>query len=301
MSLGEVIYHEPVLLDEAIGLLIENRASSRARVYADCTLGGGSYTRKILEETPENFTVIAFDRDSNAIRHSGYVLNEFPGRVTLVKDNFSNFAADIKSSFKNENALISGVVLDLGLSSYQIEYEDGFSYQKDTILDMRAGEDSDITAKDILNSYSEDELVRLFKQKGELKYNKQIARDIVNRRKIKPFETTFDLVDVLERKIPPRYLNKDLSKVFQALRIEVNNELENLEKVLRESVNFLEAGGRIVVVSYHSLEDRIVKGFFRSAQDLEIITKKPLKPSAAEIEKNKRSRSAKLRAAQKRV
>ncbi len=295
----EDFYHEPVLLNEAMALLLENKSSSKAKVYVDCTLGGGGYTRKILEETAEDFSVIAIDRDSNAIEYSKNLLHQYIHRVVFVNDNFSNLSAVIKSSMKHDSAKVSGVVLDLGLSSFQLNFEEGFSYQKDTPLDMRAGEDAGLTAKDILNTYRAEELIRLFKEYGELKYNKQIARDIAEERKIKAFETTFDLVEVLKRKIPPRYLNKDLSKVFQALRIEVNNEIENLNKVLDESADCLEEGGRIVVVSYHSLEDRMVKNFFRSYEKLKIITKKPVEASDDEINKNVRARSAKLRAAEK--
>jgi 16S rRNA (cytosine1402-N4)-methyltransferase len=297
--LEEDFYHEPVLLNETLALLLENKSSGKAKVYVDCTLGGGGYTRKILEETAEDFSVIAIDRDSNAIEYSKNLLREHLHRVVFANDNFSNLSSVINSSLKQDSAKVSGVVLDLGLSSFQLNYEEGFSYQKNTPLDMRAGEDAGMTAKDILNTFREEELVRLFKEYGELKYNKQIARDIAEQRRIKAFETTFDLVEVLKKKIPPRYLNKDLSKVFQALRIEVNNEIENLKKVLEESADCLEECGRIVVVSYHSLEDRIVKNFFRSDEKLKIITKKPVEASDDEIDKNVRARSAKLRAAEK--
>jgi 16S rRNA (cytosine1402-N4)-methyltransferase len=297
--LEEDFYHEPVLLNEAMALLLENKSASKAKIYVDCTLGGGGYTRKILEETAKDFAVIAIDRDSNAIEYSKNLLQPYIDRIFFVNNNFSNISEVIKSSLKNEDAIVSGAVLDLGLSTYQLNYEEGFSYQKDTALDMRAGEDAGITAKEILNNYDADELVRIFKEYGELKYNIQIARDIAEQRKVKAFETTFDLVELLKKKIPPRYLNKDLSKVFQALRIEVNSEIENLKKALDKTADCLEKRGRIAVVSYHSLEDRIVKNFFRSSEKLKVITKKPIEASDSEIEKNVRARSAKLRAAEK--
>lgn len=297
--MGDDFYHEPVLINEAIGLLTANKSTATAKVYVDCTLGGGGYTGRILEETEEDFIVIAIDRDSNAIDYSKNFLQKFKSRLLFVKDNFADISGIIKSSLKNENAKVSGIVVDLGLSSFQLNFEEGFSYQKDTELDMRADKDTEFTAKDILNDYTQEELVELFKKYGELKYNKQIARDIVEQRKLKKFETTFDLVEVLKKKIPPRYLNKDLSKVFQALRIEVNSEIENLNSVLEGSAKCLEETGRIAVVSYHSIEDRIVKNFFRSNLNLKVITKKPVEPSDAEIEQNTRARSAKLRAAEK--
>lgn len=288
-------------MNEAMALLLENKSSSKAKVYVDCTLGGGGYTRKILEETAEDFRVIAIDRDLNAIEYSKKLLQRYSSRVVFINDNFSNLADTIKSSLKNENAQAAGIVLDLGLSTFQLDFEEGFSYRKDTPLDMRAGADAKTTAKDILNTYSIDELTRLFKVYGELKYNKQIARDIAEQRKIKAFDTTYDLVAVLKKKIPPRYLNKDLSKVFQALRIEVNSEIENLKKVLEESAGCLEGRGRIAAVSYHSLEDRIVKNFFRSNENLKVITKKPVEAADNEIEVNVRARSAKLRCAEKKL
>ncbi len=297
--MGDDFYHEPVLINEAIGLLTANKSTAISKVYVDCTLGGGGYTGRILEETEEGFIVIAVDRDSNAIDYSKNLLQKYGNRLIFVKDNFADISGIIKSSLKNEDAKVSGIVIDLGLSSYQLNFEEGFSYQKDTELDMRADKDTEITAKDILNDYTQEELIELLKKYGELKYNKQIARDIVEQRKINKFETTFDLVEVLKKKIPPRYLNKDLSKVFQALRIEVNTEIENLNSVLEGSAGCLEGGGRIAVVSYHSIEDRIVKNFLRSNENLKVITKKPVEPSEAEIARNIRARSAKLRAAEK--
>lgn len=293
-------YHEPVLLNEAISMLLCNTDSCRSKVYVDCTLGGGGYTRKILEETPDDFKVIAIDRDGNSIRHSKEALSVFSNRIIFVKDNFSNIQNIIGRSLKSDvNPKVCGIVLDLGLSTYQLDYEEGFSYQKDTSLDMRAGEDTELTAADVLNNSGEKDLIKIFKEYGELKYYRQITRDIIEYRKQKKFETTGEIVEVLRKKIPPRYLNKDLSKVFQALRIAVNDELENLKMVLEGSVNSLEPGARIAAVSYHSLEDRIVKNFFRLNKDLKAVTKKPVTASESEIESNSRARSAKLRAAEK--
>jgi 16S rRNA (cytosine1402-N4)-methyltransferase len=297
---SEDFYHEPVLLNEAMSLLLGNKDSCRSKVYVDCTLGGGGYTKKILEETGKDFRVIAIDRDENAIRYSNKLLENFGDRIIFIKDNFSNIKDIIKRSLKSETGNeVSGIVLDLGLSTYQLDYEDGFSYQKSTPLDMRAGDDAELTAADVLNGSDEKDLMKIFKNYGELRYYKQITRDIIKHRKQKKFETTIELVEVLKKKIPPRFLNKDLSKVFQALRIAVNDELENLKRALDDSPDCLEHGARIAAVSYHSLEDRIVKNFFRSCGSLEVITKKPVAASKKEIESNIRARSAKLRAAEK--
>jgi 16S rRNA (cytosine1402-N4)-methyltransferase len=298
--LEEDFYHEPVLLNEVMALLLANKSSSRAKVYTDCTLGGGGYTKEIIKQTPDDFKVIGIDRDRNAIEYSQKFLRFYSGRFIPVNGNFSNLNEIIKSSFNNEaDASVSGIVLDLGLSTYQLNFEEGFSYQKDTRLDMRAGEDAELTAAEVLNDYNERELHRIFKEYGELKYSRQVTRDIIEYRQMKKFETTGEVAELLKKKIPPRYVNKDLSKVFQALRIEVNDEMGNLKKVLEDSADCLETGGRVVVVSYHSLEDRMTKNFFRSNEMLKAVTKKPVTASKAEIASNVRARSAKLRAAEK--
>jgi 16S rRNA (cytosine1402-N4)-methyltransferase len=294
------MYHIPVLRQEAIDLLLNNKDTTVSKIYVDCTLGGGGYTEMILNRTDGSTKVIAIDRDMNAIDYSKEYLKQYSGRTVCFKDNFANIEDILNRQLPDMNkSKISGLVMDLGLSSYQLNNEEGFSYQRNTALDMRSDRDTGLTAKDILNKYSEKELLRIFKELGELKYYKQLSRDIVNYRKDKTFETTFDLVEIARQKIPRKYLNSDLSKIFQALRIEVNEELENLKKVLTGAVNFLEKGARIVVVSYHSLEDRIVKNFFRSVDGLKVITKKPVTASRSEIEDNSRSRSAKLRAAER--
>jgi len=293
-------YHEPVLLNEAMSLLLGNKDSCRSKVYVDCTLGGGGYAKKILEETGKDFRVIAIDRDNNAIVYSVNSLDRYSDRIIFVKDNFSNINDIIFRSLKSETEPgVSGIVMDLGLSTFQLDYEEGFSYQKNTALDMRAGDDAGTTAAEVLNEWSEQDLLKIFKEYGELRYNRQITRDIIEYRRLKKFETTSELAELLKKKIPPRFLNKDLSKVFQALRITVNDELDNLKKALEDSQKCLEPGGRIAVVSYHSLEDRIVKNVFRASESLKVITKKPVTASKREIEHNTRARSAKLRAAEK--
>lgn len=303
--MDEVFYHEPVLLNETIDYLLnnsigntgnDNTIDSKKRVYVDCTLGGGGYTKKILDFSPKDTIVIAVDRDVFAIEHSKKVLSNYSNRVVYIQRNFGDIKDIIKTAgYENVN----GIVMDLGLSTYQLSHEAGFSYQFDTPLDMRADKDQELRAKDILNTYDEKELARIFFSYGEMRYSRKIANEIVLQRKIKLFETTFDLVELIKSKVPPRFLNSDLSKLFQAIRIEVNNELENLEQVLKNATEVLAEGGRIVAVSYHSLEDRIVKNAFRSDEKLRVLTKKPIEASEEEIAINIRSRSAKLRASEK--
>ena len=292
----EEFYHEPVLINESIEFLLSNKKTTEAGIYVDCTLGGGGYTRKILESTQADTKAASFDRDVNAIEHCKKVLADYSGRIIYLQNNF----ADIKEALASRGIeKVSGVVMDLGLSSYQLNSEEGFSYQKDTELDMRADKSQELKAKDVLNEYGDRELLKIFKEYGELKYSRQITRDIIEYRSRKKFETTFELVELLKLKIPPRYLNKDLAKVFQGLRIEVNGELDNLKKVLESALEILETGARIVAISYHSLEDRIVKNFLRAGSELKVLTKKPVLAGDPEISLNPRARSAKLRAAEK--
>ena len=292
-------YHEPVLLNEAVNFLLQNKDSTLNKIFVDGTLGGGGYSKKILEQTADDTQLIAIDRDIFSIEYNRKYLENFSQRVTFCNDNFSNISEILNSSLKKLNKeKISGLVLDLGLSSYQLNFEEGFSYQKDTSLDMRADKSQSFTAAELLNDYDEDELMRVIKEYGELKYSKKIVKDIIEYRRKNEIKTTGDLINAVSENIPPRYLNKDLSKIFQAIRIEVNDELENLKAFLNDVIDFMEKGAMIAVISYHSLEDRIVKNFFRSAESLKIITKKPVIASNAEIKRNIRARSAKLRAAE---
>lgn len=294
--MDEASYHEPVLLNEVTELLLTNKDTAFSKLYVDCTLGGGGYTKHILDETSDDFRVLCIDKDENAIDYSKRRLERYKDRLFFFRGNFADIK-EITGAIGFEK--VSGIVMDLGLSSYQIESEEGFSYLRDTVLDMRADKSQKLTAKDVLNTYREEDLYKIMEEYGELRYSRQITRDIVHQRKTRKFQTTFDLVELLKKKIPYKYLNRDLSKVFQALRIEVNNELGNLETVLDDSAEMLEAGGRIAAVSYHSLEDRIIKNKFRSSQLLKVITKKPVKAAEEEVKKNIRARSAKLRAAEK--
>lgn len=296
-------YHEPVLLDETVNFLlkaelrdIKTGTGSFKRVFVDCTLGGGGYTRKILELTSEDTAVIAIDRDRFAIEYCEKVLSKYKDRIFYIQKNFGEISEIVKEA---GFTAIDGIMMDLGLSTYQLSHEDGFSYQRDTELDMRADKSQKLNAADVVNSYSEHELEEIFRKYGELRYSRQIAREICSFRKTKTVRTTFDLVEAVREKIPPRFLNSDLSRIFQAVRIEVNNELANLENVLKDSVELLNEGGRIAAVSYHSLEDRIVKNILRESRKLKVLTRKPVEAGNEEINRNVRARSAKLRAAEK--
>lgn len=296
--MNEEFYHEPVLLNDTIMYLLGETGGNKEtnRVYVDCTLGGGGYTKKILEVTSEDTKVLAVDRDVYAFEHTKNVLSEYGSRVIFSQSNFGDIKKIVSVAGLEK---IDGIVMDLGLSTYQLSNEDGFSYQKDTKLDMRADKSQQLTAADVLNTYTAQELADILYKFGEMRYSRQIAAEIVQQRSESKFETTFQLVELLKKKVPPRFLNSDLSRLFQAIRIEVNNELENLERVLKDSVELLSEGARIVAVSYHSLEDRIVKNALRADEQLKVLTKKPVEATEEEIAVNVRSRSAKLRAAEK--
>jgi len=305
-------FHIPVLSHEAINYLINE--SLEHQVIADGTLGGGGYTKLICDKINTNDKVISIDKDLNALNYAKSKLINEKEKIIFANGNFGDLK-EILSELNIEK--ITGLVLDLGLSSYQLEAEDGFSFMKDTELDMRAYKKDEVTAADILNSYKKEELSELFENFGDIGKADRLSKAIIEKRKIKKFRTTFDLVEIIreEYKINKKDEIDFLAKIFQALRIEVNRELENLEKVLKDSVELTEKGGRIVIVSYHSLEDRIVKNFFKEESKnfkagnnpffddvvtpkLKILTKKPVLPTAEEIKLNIRSRSAKLRAAE---
>lgn len=305
-------FHIPVLSHEAVKLVINEELDHH--IIADGTLGGGGYTKLICERLCKNDKVISIDKDLNALEYAKNQLSEFKNKIIFVNNNFGELK-NILSETKIEK--ITGLVLDLGLSSYQLEAEDGFSFMKDTELDMRAFKKDDLTALEILNSFKKDELSEIFENYGDIGNADRLSKAITEKRRVKKFKTTFDLVEIIkeEYKINKKGEIDFLAKIFQALRIKVNRELENLEKVLEDSTELIEKGGRIVIVSYHSLEDRIVKNFFKEGTrssrpgnnpffddivepKLNILTKKPIVPSAEEIKSNVRSRSAKLRAAE---
>lgn len=289
------MYHRPVLLDEAIDLL----KCEDKKLFVDCTLGGGGHTTEILEKSGPLGRVIAFDRDENAIRESVERLKKFGDRVKFVHAQFSNSVDELKKLGIDS---VDGVLADLGVSSHQFdEANRGFSFQADAPLDMRMDATNETSAEDIINSADEKELADMFFELGEERLSRRIARAIVYERQKKRITTTLELAEIVKRSYPPKMRYGRIhpaTKVFQALRIFVNNELGELRTLLAEIPSHLSHGGRFVVISYHSLEDRLVKQRFNElgqTDEFRKITKKPVMPSEKEIEENRRARSAKMR------
>lgn len=302
-------HHIPVLLNESISYLVTNKGG----VYFDGTVGFGSHTEGILNQLDKNSNLIATDVDKDAFNFSFHKFKQ-DHRVKLYNYNFSEIdsIARIESIEK-----FDGIFADLGVSSFQLDNpESGFTYRSEAKLDLRMDKSKLISASDILNTFTEESIAKLLFEYGEEKNSRKIAKKICEQRIVKKIETTFELSAIIERLTPPKYLAKTLSRVFQALRIFVNDELGNLKLFLSKSVNLIKSGGRIVILTYHSLEDRIVKELFRyetlscicpkdypvckceKVKRLKIITKKPITPGEKEIQFNRRSRSAKLRAAE---
>lgn len=299
-------FHVPVLLDEVIANLL----TSLDGVYVDGTVGGGGHAEAILSRLSSASRLIGFDRDDDALRFAENRLQEFRPRVMLFRENFVNMR-DILH--ENRIEAVNGVLFDLGLSSFQIDHPGkGFSFQRDEPLDMRMDRRQKLTAASLLRNVDEQALRKILSDYGEEFQAKRIARMIVSERRKHPIETTGSLVSVVRKVVRGRFVNKSLARVFQALRIAVNDELNNLKKALFNALEVLKPGGRLVVISYHSLEDRIVKEFFRAEAgtaargidgqrivQLRIITKKPVTPTDQEIALNNRARSAKLRVAER--
>jgi len=288
--------HQPVLLKE----VLEYLNPSFNKNFIDCTVGFGGHALSILEKNKPDGKVLGIDSDKRILE----ILKKKASnqRLILTHGNF----ADLKEITKeNEFALVNGILLDLGISSWHFEKsKKGFSFQKNEPLIMNYS-GNDLTAEEIVNQWTENELMEVFKEYGEERYSRSIAKLICQKRKIKPIKTTDQLVEIIKQAIPNRYRYGRIhfaTRIFQALRIAVNNELDNLEKVLPQALEILETKGRLVVISFHSLEDRIVKHFFRqSGKDgyVKILFKKPIRANQEEIQLNIRSRSAKLRAVEK--
>ncbi|MDP2207948.1 MAG: 16S rRNA (cytosine(1402)-N(4))-methyltransferase RsmH [Bacteroidota bacterium] len=301
-------YHTPVLVEKVLEYLITKPDG----VYVDATLGGGGHSEKILERLLPTGVLIGIDADKDALDFSKMRFGE---RVLLVQSNFSHL-----SQILSEHNLpkVDGFLFDLGISSRQIDSaQKGFSFSSDAKLDMRFDSRQELDAHYIVNSYSEEELSRIFWQFGEEKFSRRIAKKIVDSRTRKSIDTTLELAEIVKSVVSGKFLNKSLARIFQAIRIEVNRELESLQSALKSALMHLNPAGRLVVISYHSLEDRIVKSFFREFSTptrditwkltgiettkplIRVLTKKPILPEETEIVQNPRSRSAKLRVAER--
>jgi len=284
--------HIPVLQKEVIKYLDPKPNEN----FIDCTVGEAGHSLAILENNVPKGKVLGIDWDKNQI--SKLKQTE---RLILISDNFSNLKEIVKKEKFNS---VSGILLDLGMSSGHLEESGrGFSFLKKEPLDMRYDLENPLTAEKILNYWSESEIERILKEYGEEKFSRQIAREIVEQRKFRPIKNTVQIIEILKKVIPFKYQHQRIhfaTRTFQALRIAVNSELNNLKQVLPQAVEILSPGGRLVVISFHSLEDRIVKNFLKErseTEELKILTKKPIGPGQKEIKINPRSRSAKLRAA----
>lgn len=289
--MGEDFYHKSVLLQETIdGLNIE-----KGKKYIDCTLGAGGHTREIVAR---GGVVLGIDQDTDALEEAKKNLGGLP--VTIV---YGNFAHLLTIARENGFEKVSGVLFDVGVSSHQLDSaERGFSFMQDSPLDMRMDRSLQVTAADLVNGLNKGELVELFVKYGEEKFANRIAQNIVRQREKAPIVTTKDLADIIYRSYPVKGKIHPATRVFQALRIAVNDELHSLEDGLQQAVELLESHGRIAVISFHSLEDRIVKNTFRDFAERglgNIITDKPIEPTLSEQEENRRSRSAKLRVFEK--
>ena len=297
-------YHTSVLLDESVSALID----SASGVYADATFGGGGHTAEILSRLSQNGRVLAFDRDSDAIANK---LDD--PRLTLIRSDFRWIHNHVLHQGYKEG--IDGVLADLGVSSHQFDTaERGFSFRYEAPLDMRMNQEAEFNAADIVNTYEQADLEKILRLYGEVDNSRKIAQLICKARETSKIETTTDLGKAIESALPKFAEHKFLAKVYQALRIEVNQEMKSLEKFLSGAARSLKPGGKLVVITYHSLEDRMVKNFIKAGNiegkvekdfygnataPLKAVNRKPILPQESEISENTRARSAKLRIAEK--
>ncbi len=300
--------HISVLLNESISSLNLKDDS----IIVDCTLGYGGHSSNILKRINKGY-LFAFDQDSEAIRHSTDRLSAIGTNFTIIKSNFVNLKEELA---KQNITKVDGFLFDLGVSSPQLdEKERGFSYHEDALLDMRMDRDNPLSASIVVNTYTKEQLAHIFKVYGEDKFANNIAKKIVEYREKKKIETTLELVEIIKTAVPMKF-RKDkhpARQIFQAIRIEVNKELDVLEPALSQALEMLKVGGRVVVITFHSLEDRIVKNYFKSKTevdkavkgmpnipdeylpDFKLVVNKAIEPSKEELENNPRARSAKLR------
>ena len=300
-------YHIPVLYYETLDNLVINPDG----VYIDCTLGGGSHSEGILERLSDKGLLISIDQDSNAIEYSKKRLEKFGPKWKVFKGNFENIDTIAYMAGVDK---VDGILMDIGVSSKQLDDpERGFSYRYDVKLDMRMNIEQKISAYDVVNTYSEEQLSKIIFEYGEERYARKIAKLIVEERKSFPIEKTSDLIALIKRAYPERSSKHPAKKTFQAIRIEVNRELEVLENAISKAVELLKVGGRLAIITFHSLEDRIVKNKFKDlatvckcpkdipicvcggVKKFEIITKKPIIPVDDELKNNNRAHSSKLR------
>lgn len=311
---GEKFAHKPIMLGQTIAALLPERGG----VYVDCTLGGGGHSEAILSRLPEGSRLIGIDRDADALATAQDRLKAYGAKFTALRGNFF----DIKQLLRQEGVdTVDGILADLGVSSWQLDNpQRGFSYMQDAPLDMRMDDRAAFSAKDIVNGYDQRELTRILRGYGEERWASRIADFIVEARGKRPIESTGELVDIIKRAIPASARREGphpAKRSFQAIRVEVNGELEGLGQALKDMVDCLAHKGRLAVISFHSLEDRIVKRVFAKLQKpcecppkapictcgkqpvVTILTRKPTIPTEQELIDNPRARSAKLRAAEK--
>ncbi|MBM7715573.1 16S rRNA (cytosine(1402)-N(4))-methyltransferase RsmH [Siminovitchia sp. FSL H7-0308] len=307
--------HETVLLKESVdGLNIRPDG-----IYVDCTLGGAGHSSYILSKLTNGGKLFAFDQDETALRYAREKLKGYAEQFTAIKSNFKYLQEELQHLGINR---VDGVLYDLGVSSPQLDTpERGFSYHHDAPLDMRMDLEGDLTAYEVVNNWTYEELVRIFFRYGEEKFSKQVARNIEKTREKRPIETTGELVEIIKQSIPAPARRKGghpAKRIFQAIRIAVNDELKAFESSLKQAIQLLNPGGRICVITFHSLEDRICKQLLKEASsvpdlppglpvipdelkpEMKLITRKPIVPTEEELAVNNRSRSAKLRIAEKR-
>lgn len=303
--------HKSVLLNECI----ENLRINPDGIYVDGTLGGAGHSKEILKKL-NNGKLIAFDQDIEAIENAKIVLKDYLDKVIFIHDNFENLIVNLEN---NNIFEIDGILLDLGVSSYQLDNADrGFSYMNDALLDMRMDTNQDFSAYNVVNEYSKEELSKIIKMYGEENWHHRIAEFIVEKRRENPIETTHQLVEIIKAAVPKGARDESLhpaKRTFQAIRIEVNRELDVVEKVITDTFKILKKGGIAAIITFHSLEDRIVKNYFKEFSQgcicppefpicvcnnksvAKIINKKPIVSTNEELEENPRARSAKLRCA----
>ena len=312
--MSEQFSHIPVLLNETLEFL----APERGGIFVDGTLGGGGHAEAVLTRLPQTGRLIGIDRDWEAVHAAGDRLSSFGDRFTALHGNFFEMKALLSGIGVSE---VNGILLDLGVSSHQLDTQErGFSYKMDAPLDMRMDQGARLSAKDIVNTYAESELARIFFAYGEERFSRRIAEKICRAREQYPIETTLQLAQIVREAIPGKYRNEPqhpARRTFQALRIEVNSELAGLDQAVEQACDLLQKGGRLCIITFHSLEDRIVKQAFRRFENpctcppsapicicgktpkAKILTKKPLTASAEEEAQNSRSTSAKLRCIEK--